>query len=81
MSNYHYGPALDNELAYRRDNLRQDAETHRLARRARRSARTALRAPSARTLPAIVVRRAPVASAEVSTSPAGGVESPVSRAA
>jgi hypothetical protein len=40
MSNYYYGPALDTELDYRRANLRQEAADYRLARQARRAART-----------------------------------------
>jgi len=40
MSNYFYGSALDTELDYRRTNLRQQASEHRLARQARRGART-----------------------------------------
>jgi hypothetical protein len=40
MSNYHYGPALETELDYRRATLRQEAADHRLARQARRAART-----------------------------------------
>jgi hypothetical protein len=40
MSDYFYGPALDTELAYRRDTLRQQAADERLARQARRAART-----------------------------------------
>jgi hypothetical protein len=40
MSNYYYGPALDTELDYRRANLRQEATDYRLARLARRAART-----------------------------------------
>lgn len=40
MSNYYYGPALDTELDYRRANLRREAADHRLARQARRAART-----------------------------------------
>jgi hypothetical protein len=43
MSNYFYGPALDTELDYRRANLRQEAAEHRLARQARRAARTGAR--------------------------------------
>ena len=39
MSDYYYGPALDTELAYRRDALRRDAVEHRLARLARRAAK------------------------------------------
>ena len=39
MSDYFYGPALDNELAYRRATLRRDAVEHRLARLARRAAK------------------------------------------
>jgi hypothetical protein len=40
MSNYYYGPALETELDYRRTNLRQEAAELRLARQARRAART-----------------------------------------
>ena len=40
MSNYYYGPALETELDYRRANLRQEASDYRLARQARRAART-----------------------------------------
>lgn len=40
MSDYFYGPALDTELAYRRDMLRREAAESRLARQARRAART-----------------------------------------
>jgi hypothetical protein len=40
MSNYFYGSALDTELDYRRASLRQQASEHRLARQARRAART-----------------------------------------
>lgn len=40
MSNYHYGPALESELDYRQANLRQEAADYRLARLARRAART-----------------------------------------
>jgi hypothetical protein len=43
MSNYFYGSALDTELDYRRANLRQQASDHRLARQARRGARTGRR--------------------------------------
>ncbi len=35
-----YGPALDTELDYRRANLRRQAANYRLARSARRAART-----------------------------------------
>lgn len=35
MSTFYYGPALDGELDYRRDTLREDAAAHRLARQAR----------------------------------------------
>jgi hypothetical protein len=40
MSNYYYGPALDSELDYRRSTLRREAAEYRLARTARRAART-----------------------------------------
>jgi hypothetical protein len=40
MSAYYYSPALDSELDYRRANLRQAAADYRLARTARRAART-----------------------------------------
>jgi hypothetical protein len=40
MSGYYYGPALDTELDYRRANLRREAADYRLARVARRAART-----------------------------------------
>ena len=40
MSSYYYGPALDSELDYRQATLRQEAADHRLARQARRAART-----------------------------------------
>ena len=40
MSAYYYGPALDTELDYRRANLRREAADYRLARTARRAART-----------------------------------------
>ena len=40
MSGYYYGPALDTELDYRRANLRRQAANYRLARTARRAART-----------------------------------------
>ena len=40
MSNYFYGSALDTELDYRRANLHQQASEYRLARKARRAART-----------------------------------------
>ncbi|HEV7655392.1 MAG TPA: hypothetical protein VGP36_11770 [Mycobacteriales bacterium] len=40
MSNFYYGPALDTEVAYRRSALRRDAADYRLARAARRAART-----------------------------------------
>jgi hypothetical protein len=40
MSGYYYGPALDTELDYRRANLRREAADYRLARTARRTART-----------------------------------------
>jgi hypothetical protein len=40
MSGYYYGPALDTELDYRRANLRREAADYRLARTARRAART-----------------------------------------
>jgi hypothetical protein len=43
MSNYYYGSALDTELDYRRATLRQQAADHRLARLARRAARTTRR--------------------------------------
>jgi hypothetical protein len=43
MSTYYYGPALDSELDYRLVGLRRDAAEHRLARQARRAARTARR--------------------------------------
>ena len=43
MSNYYYGPALDTELDYRRGALRHDADVHRLAREARRVARSGRR--------------------------------------
>lgn len=39
MSNYYYGPALQNELDYRRSTLRREAAESRLARQAR-AART-----------------------------------------
>ena len=48
MSSYYYGPALDTELDYRRANLRQEAADYRLARTARRAARTG-RHPGRRT--------------------------------
>ena len=40
MSDYYYGPALENELDYRRASLQREAADHRLARLARRAART-----------------------------------------
>lgn len=40
MSNFYYGPALDSELDYRREILREDAAAYRLARQARRAGRT-----------------------------------------
>jgi len=40
MSGYYYGPALATELDYRRANLRREAAEYRLARTARRAART-----------------------------------------
>ncbi len=40
MSNFYYGPALESELDYRRTTLRRDAVESRLARQARRAART-----------------------------------------
>jgi hypothetical protein len=40
MSGYYYGPALDSELDYRRASLRRQAADFRLARTARRAART-----------------------------------------
>jgi hypothetical protein len=40
MSAYYYGPALDSELDYRRASLRRQAADFRLARTARRAART-----------------------------------------
>jgi hypothetical protein len=40
MSAYYSGPALDTELDYRRANLRREAADYRLARTARRAART-----------------------------------------
>jgi hypothetical protein len=40
MSDYLYGPALDTELDYRRDALQRAASEARLARLARRAART-----------------------------------------
>ena len=40
MSTPYYGPALDSELTYRRDTLRREAAESRLARQARRAART-----------------------------------------
>ena len=43
MSAYHYGPALESELDYRRATLRQEAADYRLARTARRAARTGRR--------------------------------------
>ena len=48
MSAFYYGPALDNELDYRRANLRREAADYRLARAARRAARTG-RHPGRRT--------------------------------
>jgi hypothetical protein len=40
MSTFFFSPALDSELAHRRSSLLRDAATHRLARQARRAART-----------------------------------------
>ncbi len=40
MSNFYYGPALESELDYRRAALRRGAAESRLARDARRAART-----------------------------------------
>lgn len=40
MSNYYYGPALESELDYRRASLRRNAAESRMARQARRAART-----------------------------------------
>jgi hypothetical protein len=40
MSNYQYGPALGSELDYRQAHFRQEAADYRLARQARRAART-----------------------------------------
>jgi hypothetical protein len=40
MSGYYYGPALDSELDYRRATLRREAADFRMARTARRAART-----------------------------------------
>jgi hypothetical protein len=47
MSTYYSSPALDSELDYRRSSLRQAAADHRLARQARRAARTGRRGPGA----------------------------------
>jgi hypothetical protein len=81
MSIYHYGFALDAELDYRRDALRRDARAHRLARQARRAARSTRQPAAGRTL---AVQPAP-AGAGTSTQPApqgaGSVEHPVTRAA
>jgi hypothetical protein len=46
MSNYYYGSALDTELDYRRAALHQQAVDHRLARLAKRGARTGRRGGS-----------------------------------
>jgi hypothetical protein len=43
VSTYYSAPALDSELDYRRSGLRRAAAEHRLARQARRAARTARR--------------------------------------
>jgi hypothetical protein len=43
MSCYYSAPALNTELDYRRAGLRQQAADHRLARQARRAARTGRR--------------------------------------
>jgi hypothetical protein len=43
MSAFYYGPALESELDYRRATLRQEAADYRLARTARRAARTGRR--------------------------------------
>ena len=48
MFAHYYGPALDTELDYRRANLRREAADYRLARTARRAARTG-RHPGRRT--------------------------------
>jgi hypothetical protein len=43
MSTYYSAPALDSELSYRRAGLAQAAAEHRLARQARKAARTGRR--------------------------------------
>ncbi|MFL6128026.1 MAG: hypothetical protein ACJ73E_03065, partial [Mycobacteriales bacterium] len=78
MPIFFFGPALDYELAHRRSTLLRDAATHRLARQARRAARTAAPRPvvAQHTLPAA----APVP-AEASAGPAGPARDQVTRAA
>lgn len=49
MHTYYSNPGLDTELDYRRGNLHRAAADHRLARQARRGARTGRRSADHRT--------------------------------